>query len=157
MNIFKKDYDKNYTVIIGCGRLGSYLAQVLSSQNKNVIILDKEKKSFDRLSGNFGGLSICASGLDLDVLEEINIKKASAVIVVTDNDNTNIMIAQIVKYMFNVENVLARLYDPERDMVYRKLGIRTICPSTLSATEIENFLDSSRINRINLERKIANA
>ncbi|MDD7363452.1 MAG: NAD-binding protein [Peptoniphilus sp.] len=130
----------DYTIIIGCGRLGSNLAQSLSDQNKKVVILDQSKSSFDKLSPNFGGLTVVANGTDLDKLAEIHMEEASAVVVVTDSDNTNIMIAQIARDLFHVERVLARLYDPEREMVYKNLFIKTICPSSLSAMEIEHYL-----------------
>lgn len=133
---------KNYTVIIGCGRLGASLANTLSNIGANVLIMDKSKDSFRRLSSNFGGLSIVGDGTDFANLKEANIQKATAVIAVTNDDNTNIMIAQIARDMFKVKRVIARLYDPECESVYQEFGIDTICPSKLSANEIETLLSS---------------
>ena len=131
-----------YTIIIGCGRLGANLANALSDENDNILIMDTSKESFKRLSSGFGGLQVVADGTDFDALEEAKISKASAVIAVTNNDNTNIMIAQIAKYKYNVERVIARLYDPEREYVYKEFGIDTICPALLSAQEIDKLLDN---------------
>lgn len=131
-----------YTVIIGCGRLGANLANTLSNAGENVLIMDENKNSFRRLASNFGGLSVVGNGTDLDMLREAHIRQASAVIAVTNDDNTNIMIAQIARDIFKVECVIARLYDPECETVYQEFGIDTICPSVLSAKEIDKLLST---------------
>ncbi len=129
-----------YTVIIGCGRLGANLANALSNEGENVLIMDENRDSFRRLASNFGGLSVVGDGTDLDMLREAQIRQASAVIAVTNDDNTNIMIAQIARDIFHVKRVIARLYDPERETVYQEFGIDTICPSVLSVKEIDKLL-----------------
>lgn len=143
MKLFNRKKSDSYTIIVGCGRLGANLANTLSNDGDNVLIIDQNKNSFRRLASNFGGLSIVADGSDLDKLREARIENASAVIAVTNHDNTNIMVAQIARDMFGVERVIARLYDPECEIVYRQLGISTICPSTLSANEIDKLLETS--------------
>lgn len=141
MKIFENARTKNYTIIVGCGRLGANLANELSNEGDDVLIMDTNKNAFRRLSPNFGGLSIVADGTDPDKLKEAKIENASAVIAVTNHDNTNIMIAEIAREMFGVNRVIARLYDPESETVYKKLGINTICPSVLSVKEIDKLLD----------------
>lgn len=141
MKLFASKKTKPYTIIIGCGRLGASLANALSNAEDNVLIMDESKDAFRRLAPNFGGLSVVADGTDLDKLREARIENASAVIAVTNDDNTNIMVAQIARELFGVERVIARLYDPDCETVYKKLGISTICPSALSAKEIDKLLD----------------
>lgn len=63
-------------------------------------------------------------------------------VVVTNNDNSNIMISQMAKEIFKKELVIARLYDPERDYVYREFGIDTISPAILSSNAIRGLLNS---------------
>ena len=130
----------DYTIIVGCGRLGANLANALSDEGENVLILDRDRDSFRRLSSSYGGLSVAANGTDLDALRNAEIDRASVVIAVTDHDNTNIMVAQIARDLFHVENVIARLSDPERESVYQEFGIKTICPALLSAKEIDKLL-----------------
>lgn len=143
--LFQPKKPRHYTVIVGCGRLGANLANELSNEGDNVLIMDRDSNSFRRLASNFGGLSVVADGTDLDKLREAKIEDASAVIAVTNHDNTNIMVAQIARDLFGVKRVIARLYDPECETVYRKLGIDTICPSALSAKEIDKLLDGASI------------
>lgn len=140
MTLFDINKREGYTIIVGCGRLGAYLAGELSDKDENVLIMDKSKDSFRRLSGGFGGLTIVGNGTDLDKLADAKIEKASCVIAVTNDDNTNITIAQIAKELFHVRTVIARLYDPERENVYHELGVDTICPTILSSKVIYGLL-----------------
>lgn len=73
-------------------------------------------------------------------MQEAQISKASVVVAVTNSDNANIMVAQIARELFHIRRVIARLYDPERECVYREFGIDTICPAILSAKEIDKIL-----------------
>lgn len=141
MKLFEINKSSEYTIIVGCGRLGANLANELSNKGDNVLIMDMNGNSFRRLASNFGGLSVVADGTDIDKLKEANIESASAVIAVTNYDNTNIMIAEIAREIFGVNHVIARVYDPESETVYQKFGIDTICPSVLSAREIGNLLN----------------
>ena len=140
MKIFDPSKRNNYTIIIGCGRLGANLANMLSDEGENVLIMDKTKESFRRLASNYGGLSVVGDGMEFNKLKESEIERASAVIVVTNDDNTNIMVAQIAREIFNVQKVIARLHDPDCENVYQELGIDTICPAILSAKEIDKLL-----------------
>lgn len=142
MKFFESKKPDEYTIIIGCGRLGASLANTLSELGSNVLILDRQKDAFKKLSPCFGGLANVGDGTDLDALEEANIRDASAVVVVTNNDNTNIMISQICRDVFHVKSVISRLYDPERECVYQEFDIETICPAILSAKEIDKLLPS---------------
>ena len=130
----------SYTIIIGCGRLGANLANTLSEEGESVLILDKSKDSFRKLSPSFGGLAMEGDGTEPDILKAANIRRADTVIAVTNNDNINIMIAQIARECFSVKHIISRLYDPERECVYRELGIDTICPAVLSVNEIDRIL-----------------
>lgn len=143
MSIFNNKKQQPYTLIIGCGRLGANLANTLSEEGENVLVLDKEKEAFRKLSTSFGGLLVEGDGTELDALKVAHIQDADTVIAVTNNDNINIMIAQIAKECFAVKKVISRLFDPERECVYRELGIDTICPAVLSANEVDKILNKN--------------
>ena len=149
MNVFanilkkRKKENFNYTIIAGCGRLGASLARTLSDNGGDVIIIDKNPNAFQKLSSSFGGIVMTGDATDMLVLNEAEIKKATAVISVTNNDNTNIMVAQLAKELFNIEYVIARLYDSDRECIYQEFGIDTICPAELSTKEIYKLLGVS--------------
>lgn len=144
MNLFtERQRNNEYTIIIGCGRLGANLANRLSDEDGDVLIIDKEKDALRKLSPSFGGLSITGDATDFDVLQEAQIEKASVVVVVTNNDSTNIMVAQIAREMYKINRVIVRLYDLDRECVYREFNIDTICPAILSAKEIDKILSKT--------------
>lgn len=145
MGLFSKKKTDDYTIVIGCGRLGANLANTLSDEGGNVLIMDKDKDSFRKLSQSFGGLAIVGDGTDFDALKEAEIDQASVVVVVTNNDNANVMIAQIAREVYHVKHVIARLYDPEREYIYHEFGIATICPAVLSAKEIDKILSKTDV------------
>lgn len=142
MNFFKNKQNKDYTIIVGCGRLGASLANEVSDRNGNVLIMDKDAAAFRKLSPSFGGLTQVGEGLDLAALKEAHIEKTQVLIVVTDDDNTNIMLAQIAKDLYHINKVIVRLSDPDRQDAFNGKDIKTICPSLLSSRAIGNILAS---------------
>lgn len=127
-------------IIIGCGRVGSKLALLLSQEGNNVTIIDTDPASLRRLGGTFNGATIIGNGFDLELLKKAGIESADAVVVVTNGDNTNIMTSQIARQIFKVPRVIARLYDPLRTEIYQRLGLDIISGTTLVASMIRDKL-----------------
>ena len=115
-----------HVVVVGCGRVGSSLGTSLVEAGHSVAIIDKRREAFDRLGPSFGGQTISGIGFDRDRLQEAGIEKATALAAVTNGDNSNIMIARIARETYNVERVVARIYDPRRAAIYQRLGIPTV-------------------------------
>jgi len=138
-----------YIVIIGCGRLGSGLAMELSNDGHDVVIVDKYGENLERLGSGFNGIRIKGVEIDNDTLIEAGIDKADIFLAMTPADNINIMASQIAKDIFNVPTVIARIYDPSREFVYRKLGLQTISPTELGINIIKNkIIDKNSIDTL---------
>lgn len=120
-------------LIIGCGRVGSRLADLLDSQGHDVAVVDTNIDAFRRLDDEFSGITVCGTAMDMRVLFSAGIESCDAVAVVTTDDNLNITISQIVKQFFGLENVLVRISTPSRERVFRKFGLKTVCPTNLAA------------------------
>ncbi|MBN2557635.1 MAG: TrkA family potassium uptake protein [Clostridia bacterium] len=130
-----------YIIIIGCGRLGAFLASSLSESKQNsVVVIDKKEEAFDRLGSSYSGFTIIADASEIETLRNAKIQKADVLVATTNHDNTNIMIAQIAKGFFNVPKVIARLTEPAKEKVYSELGIDTISPTALSAMEFYRII-----------------
>lgn len=123
---------KEYVVIVGCGRLGAMIANELSDKSVDVQIIDRDKNAFRKLSPSFGGISTTGDGADYKVLKEANIERATSVIVVTNNDNVNILIAQMLREKGINGEIVIRLYDPERRAVFDTTEVEIISPLLLS-------------------------
>jgi trk system potassium uptake protein TrkA len=137
-------------LILGCGRVGSTLARLLSQDNNSVTVIDLTADSFRRLGSKFKGQKVVGTGMDQETLRRANIESADVFVCVTNGDNTNIMAAQIAKNVFNVSKVIARIYDPIRADAYRELGIDTLCTTTVAAGLIlSNINQDQRMKPVN--------
>ena len=132
----------NY-VIIGCGRVGSRLAKLLTEEGHDVTVVDENPAAFKRLGHHFPGRVEVGTGIDYDVLRRAGAEGADGFIAVTDGDNRNVMAALIAQRMFGIKKIIARIYDPPRGEMYRELGIETVCPTTLGAQIIRQKLRSA--------------
>jgi len=122
-----------YIVIIGCGRLGSILANQLSRLGHSVVVIDTDEATFDDLSPDFSGFRVVGDATQIAVLKEAKLKNADVFFAATHEDNVNLMVAQVARKVFNVQHVLARVFDPRREQIYDQLGIETICPTSVAA------------------------
>ena len=135
-----------YVIIVGCGRVGSALAKLLSKEGHNVVVVDKAPSAFHRLGRRFNGITLVGSGFDVKALKEAGVEKADAVCCLTNGDNTNIMSSQIAKKMFNVPKVIARIYDPYRAEIYQELGLSVISGTVLFAAMIRDKLIEEKLS-----------
>lgn len=119
-------------LVVGCGRLGSRLACILDSHGHDVAIVDENPDSFHNLGKNFSGITIVGMPMDIKVLRSAGIEGCDAMAVATPDDNLNITVSQIAKEFFGIENVIARISDPLRENVFKKFGLKTVCPTNLA-------------------------
>lgn len=113
-------------VIMGCGRVGSALALAMTKRGHEVAIIDRDATAFARLGDTFTGRRIVGVGFDRDVLIKAGIEDADAFAAVSSGDNSNIISARVARETFDVERVVARIYDAKRAAVYERLGIPTV-------------------------------
>jgi len=130
--------------VMGCGRVGARVASILDHNGHDVTVIDTNAIAFRRLSPEFGGDTVLGTGIDEDVLKSAGIEHANAFIAVTNGDNRNIMAGQVARTMFDVRDVIVRIYDPVREDTYRRLGLSTVCPTTtMSAIIIDQVIGAS--------------
>jgi trk system potassium uptake protein len=111
---------------MGCGRVGSSVADGLSRLGHDVAVIDSDGTAFSRLSPDFAGERVLGLGFDREVLLKAGIEEADAFAAVSSGDNSNIISARLAREIFRVPKVVARIYDAKRAEVYERLGIPTI-------------------------------
>ena len=127
-------------VILGCGRLGSQVANALDRQGHEVSVIDVDPDAFRRLGAGFSGVKITGLGFDRETLLKSGIERADAFVAVARGDNHNIVSALVARNVFRVPRVVARIYDPERARLYWSMGILTIAPVNWGANQILAYL-----------------
>ncbi len=126
-------------LIVGCGRVGSSIATQMAADGHQVSVVDEDAEAAQRLPDSWPGEFIHGHGLDLDVLIAGGIEDADAVVVATDGDNTNIVIAQVAQRRFDCPCVVTRVLDPARAAFYSTQGLRTVCATSAA---IDSTMDA---------------
>jgi trk system potassium uptake protein TrkA len=135
-------------IIMGCGRVGVQLALLLVEEGHQVVVIDYDANALTRLGANFKGQKIVGVGFDKDILLKAGIESADAFAAASSSDNANIIAARIAHNIFHVPRVVARLFDPQRAEVYRRLGMLTISSTTWGAERIRELITSAEIDPI---------
>jgi trk system potassium uptake protein TrkA len=127
-------------LIIGCGRVGTGLAREMILRGHEVTVVDKDPLAFQRLGPGFKGKTVLGIGFDRDVLLQAGIERADSLAAVTTSDEVNVVVARVARQIFRVPRVVARLYDPRKAEIYRRLGLQTITPVTWGINRIAELL-----------------
>lgn len=135
-------------IIMGCGRVGVQLARLLVDEGHEVAVIDYDVNALTYLGPNFKGQKIIGVGFDRDILLKAGIEHADAFAAASSSDNANILAARIAHNIFHVPRVVARLFDPQRAEIYRRLGMLTISSTTWGAERIRELLTSAEIDPV---------
>jgi trk system potassium uptake protein TrkA len=125
-----------HIVVMGCGRVGSSLALQLVKRQQSVAVIDQDPLAFRRLGEDFAGKVIKGVGFDRETLISAGVEEADAFAAVSSGDNSNIIAARVARETFNVQRVVARIYDPKRAEVYERLGIPTVATVPWTASRL---------------------
>jgi trk system potassium uptake protein TrkA len=131
-------------IIGGCGRVGAQLAEQLARGGHDVVIIDADPEAFDRIGSAFNGETLIGNIINKDTLQNAGIEKADALAAVTNLDNANLMAVQIARELFDVDVTVARLFNPQREESYRKIGVTYVSGTRLVARAIMKQLDINR-------------
>lgn len=134
-------------IIVGAGKLGFDLARVLSQEDHDIIVIDKDPEAIEPISENFDVLTVVGNGASVKILEEIQAKTADILLAVTDNDELNIIACMLAKQL-GVRTTAARVRNPDYSptlpsvLAYTNFGIDLIInPEYLGAQEIFRLVE----------------
>ena len=143
-------------VIVGCGRVGLALTELLIKEGHDVTVIDLDRGALSKLSQPFKGTTIQGNGTDVDILRQAGADKADAFFTLTEGDNRNLMAAQVAKQIFGVKHVIAKVNDPIRAHTYRKHGITTFSRTSILATLLDALLQGDpEVGKVLMERSRA--
>jgi trk system potassium uptake protein TrkA len=129
-------------IILGSGRVGSAIATSLGEAGHDVTVIDSDPDSLIRLGGDdFDGDFFVGEALDPDVLERAGIERADSFVASTDDDNTNLVVAQIAQRRYGVDNVVVRVFDPDKAAIYARRGLHVVCPTVRAIGEMIDAID----------------
>jgi trk system potassium uptake protein len=134
-------------IVMGCGRVGSQVSNMLAAAGHNVTVIDhRDVGAATRLGPSFKGTLISGLGFDRAVLVGAGVEQADVFIAASASDNANIVAARIASHVFHVPRVVARMYDPRRAEIYHRLGLMTISSTDLGVRQIYEMVTHTDLN-----------
>ena len=131
-------------LIVGMGKLGFQLAEAFDVQENDVTVMDQKITALQKASDQLDVLTIQQNGVEIKSLREANIHQKDLIVAVTDDDETNMLIAYLAKRM-GCKAAIARVRNPEysrqADFIKQEMQIDHIVnPDQATAMEIRNYL-----------------
>ena len=131
-------------IIIGCGKVGTTLAELLSAENHDIVLVDEKPQKLSAIPETLDALRVTGNGASINTLQEAGIKTADILIAVTGSDELNLLCCLIAKKAgkcHTIARVRNPIYNKEIDFIKEKLGISMIInPELTAATEISRLL-----------------
>jgi trk system potassium uptake protein len=137
-----------HVIVIGCGRVGSGLARTLAHRGDAVTVVDVDPGAFTRLGRAFHGRRVTGDGGDRTVLERAGAAGADGLAAVTGSDEVNAVLARLATAALHVPRVVARMYDPAKAEIYRRLGVQTVAPVTWGVERLAELLTCSELTPV---------
>lgn len=121
---------KNYAIIVGGGKIGYFLARSLINRNYEVLLMEKDLRTYHLLSADLGDVIMQGDGCEPTVLQMAGVERANLVVAATGDDADNLVICQMAQHCFGRGRVIARINNPENEALFEKLGISERVNST---------------------------
>ena len=134
-------------LVIGCGLLGRKIARTMDEMGWDVSVLSNIESDLELLENDFEGVTFRGFPMDIRNLREAGIESCDAVAVTTADDNFNITVAQIARDYFGIQNVVARVSDPTRELIFEHMGLHTICPTNHAGDCIVRMLSCEKLSK----------
>lgn len=128
-----------YVVIVGGGKVGEYLASVLLKSGNEVVVIEKDRRTADRLSIVLEGryMVIQGDGCDSRYQEDAGVRRAEVFVAATGQDDSNLVACEIAQQVFDVPRCIARVNSPQNMRIFRAVGIESVSSTVLIANLIE--------------------
>lgn len=131
-------------VIVGDGKVGAALAEHLSEENHNVVVIDRNPKVIQQMVNSYDVMGICGNGASYEVQIEAGVKDARLFIAATSSDELNILSCLMAKKI-GAEHTIARVRNPDYlkqlQFIKEELGLSMIVnPEYDAANEIAKVL-----------------
>ena len=129
-----------YVLIVGAGKVGWNLARELLDKGHEITVIENDRDRFLTVEQELEHNVQYGDASELWVLERAGVSRADLVIAVTGDDEDNMLICQVAKEKYMVDQVIARVLDPARAAWYAEQGLETICPTQYAISEFDNVL-----------------
>lgn len=145
LNPIKRVKTIKNVMIIGGSRIAFYLSNLLSTQGKNVIVVEKEYERCDALSEKLKSATvICADANEYEVLREEGIDNMDAVVTLTNFDELNVMTSMFAASMGVPKNITKINNRNLAAMIYNITTDSTIYPDDIAIDAITHYIRAKK-------------
>ncbi|MGI6712731.1 MAG: Trk system potassium transporter TrkA [Bacillota bacterium] len=140
-------------IIIGAGKVGYNIAQMLSLEGNDVIVIDIDESRLKIVDEHLDVQTLCGNGSSADVLKEADVKHADLLVAVTERDELNIVSCVLGK-SFGTARTIARVRNPEyvcldQSIARNAMGIDLmINPEKVTANEIAKLVNTAEARNV---------
>lgn len=131
-------------IIIGCGKVGTTLAEQLVRESHNVVMIDSSPERVQSVSEDIDAIKLVGNGASIAIQMEAGVQTADILIAVTGSDELNLLCCLIARKAGNchtIARVRNPVYSQEINFIKEQLGISMIInPEMAAATEISRIL-----------------
>ena len=131
-------------IIIGCGKVGRTLAQQLSEEQHDIILIDTNGQKLQEFTEEIDAMYLIGNGASIGIQKDAGIETADMLIAVTNSDELNLLcclIAKRVSKCHTVARVRNPVYSEEINFIKERLGISmSLNPEFATATEMARLL-----------------
>ncbi len=113
-------------IIVGCGKVGVSLAERLSAEGHDLVMVDMNPQKVEHLSNQFDALGIVGNGASFNIQQEAGVESADLFIAVTGEDELNLLCCLMAKktgHCDTIARVRNPLYNKEIRFIQEKLGL----------------------------------
>ena len=127
-----------FVIVVGGGRVGFYLTKELLAEGHELVLMEKDPRSAERIRDDLGAVVVNRDGCEGTHLAEAGANRASIVAAVTGDDADNLVVCQMAKHHFDVPRTIARVNNPRNEVLFRHLGVdEIISPTRMVLAAIE--------------------
>jgi trk system potassium uptake protein TrkA len=119
-----------YVIVVGAGKVGWNLGRELLEKGHEVTLIEKDRNRYQTVEQELEHAVQYGDATELWVLERAGISRADMVIAVTGDDEDNVLICQVAKEKYMVEQIIARVNNPRNKQWFELLGIRPVVSAT---------------------------
>ncbi|MEX2598413.1 MAG: TrkA family potassium uptake protein, partial [Dehalococcoidia bacterium] len=141
-----------YVIVVGCGKIGFYLARELLATDNEVVVIERDSQRADAAVEEFGNIVIASDGTEPTVQMEAGARRCDLLIATTGADATNLVACQVAKWSFNVARCVAVVTDPAHVGLFRSLGVDvTISTTELILSHIQEEMPASLVHLLRMQ------
>jgi trk system potassium uptake protein TrkA len=139
-----------FILIVGGGKVGTYLARGLVKQQHEVVVIEKDARKAQMMTNLLEtDLAIVGDGCDPNVLLQAGVARADVVVADTGDDEDNLVVCIITK-KHSRARCIARVNNPKNKLIFESLDPdRPV--TVISSTEIILGMIDDRVNAMDLE------